>query len=266
MNKKIRTILVSIAVLLFGCEKVIDVDLNEADPEFVIEANLTNSINLAEVKVSKTGSYFGDTPIEKITGAVVNIEDEFGKGYNLHEVEDGVYRTFEIMPMENVTYHLRVETEGHKFESSSKLNPVVLIDSLKYYYDDGFVFLNEGYIVKMYFSDPSNRKNYYRVKVFENDTLRNSPDEFILFDDRMINGKSLELTLHGIIFDPGDKATVQLVSLDEAAYQYYNTFQELINVNPGSAAPANPISNISNGALGYFAAWSADTKTVIIKE
>ncbi|NOR75913.1 MAG: DUF4249 domain-containing protein, partial [Draconibacterium sp.] len=34
----------------------------------------------------------------------------------------------------------------------------------------------------------------------------------------------------------------------------------------GSAAPANPTSNITNGALGYFSAWSADEKTVVIKE
>jgi hypothetical protein len=58
---------------------------------------------------------------------------------------------------------------------------------------------------------------------------------------------------------------VQLISLDSAVYEYYKTFTELVNTNPGSAAPANPNSNLSNGALGYFSAWSSDTMSVIIR-
>jgi hypothetical protein len=58
---------------------------------------------------------------------------------------------------------------------------------------------------------------------------------------------------------------LQLISLDAGAYEYLRTFQELVNNNPGSAAPANPNTNISNGALGYFSAWSSTIKTAIIK-
>ena len=91
-------------------------------------------------------------------------------------------------------------------------------------------------------------------------------DNFIIFDDRLINGQHIEVTLRGNIFEIGDTVSIQLISLAAAVYEYYNTFQELINVNPGSAAPANPTSNISNGALGYFSAWSSDIKTVVIEE
>ncbi len=253
-------------MLLFGCEKVIDVDLNEANPEVVIEANLSNSISSAEVLLTKTGSYFGDTPIEDITGAVVLIENEFGSRVVLDEVEAGVYRADRILFQEDVTYQLFVDVDGEKFESSSKLNSVVLIDSITYYFDEGFAFLDAGYIVKIYFVDPPEKNNYYRVKIFENDTLKNETEDLIIFDDRLIDGQSLEVILRGIIFEPDDTVSIQLISLDEGAYEYFHTFQELINVNPGSAAPANPTSNISNGALGYFSAWSVDEETVIIKE
>jgi hypothetical protein len=37
--------------------------------------------------------------------------------------------------------------------------------------------------------------------------------------------------------------------IDVGAYNYWNSFQM---INPGSASPANPISNLSNNALGYF--------------
>jgi len=254
-------------ILLFsGCEKVIDVDLNEANPAVVIEANLTNSTNFAEVLLTKTGSYFGDSPIEQISDASVIIKDEFGSDFVLNEVEKGLYRSDKILFQPEVTFQLSVEVESEKFESSSRLNPAVLIDSLVYYYDEGFAFLDAGYIVKIYFIDPPEKSNYYRIKIFENDTLRNSTEDLIVFDDRLIDGQSLEVTLRGVIFEPDDTVSIQLISLDEGAYEYFHTFYELINVNPGSAAPANPTSNISNDALGYFSAWSADEKTVIIKE
>ena len=259
-------LLILIALLLFGCEKVIDVDLNEASPEIVIEANLSDYTNNAELKLTKTGSYFGETPIEKITDATVLIENEFGETFNLDEIEDGFYRTEDVVFKSGVTYNLSVSVETEKYESSSKLNQVVLIDSLKYYFDEGFVFLDAGYIVKIYFNDPPDENNYYRIKVFENDTLRNNTEDLFVFDDRLIDGQSLEVNMRGVIFDLGDTVSIQLVSLDEGAYEYLKTFQELINVNAGSAAPANPTSNITNGALGYFSAWSADEKTVIIEE
>ena len=263
---QISLLLLFIIMLLLGCEKVIDVDLNEANPEVVIEANLTNSTNFAEVKLTKTGSYFGDSPIENITGAEVIIENEFGSSFILNEVEEGLYRSDKISFQPEITYNLLVDVETEKYESSSKLNPAVLIDSLTYYYDEGFAFLDPGYIVKIYFIDPPEVNNYYRIKVFENDTLKNESEDLIIFDDRLIDGQALEVNLRGVIFDVDDTVSIQLISLDEGAYEYFHTFQELINVNPGSAAPANPTSNISNGALGYFSAWSADEETVIIKE
>lgn len=259
-------LLIFIVMLLFGCEKIIDVDLNEANPEVVVEANLSNFLNSAEVKLSKTGSYFGDNPIEKIIDASVVIENEYGSKYVLNEVEDGLYRADGIFLDDEVTYRLSINADGEQYESESELNPVVLIDSLVYYYDEGFAFLDAGYIIKIYFVDPPGIDNYYRLKIFENDTLKNGSEDLIVFDDRLIDGQTLEVKLRGIIFEPDDTVSIQLLSLDKGAYEYFNTFQELINVNPGSAAPANPTSNITNGALGYFSAWSADEKTVIIKE
>ncbi len=262
-----NSLTIIILLLLFAsCEKVIDVDLNDAAPEIVIEANLSNSTNMGEVFLSKTGSYFGESSIGKISDALVTVEDEFGNRFDFEEVEAGYYKTEKIIIEDEISYRLSVDVEGKKYESVSKLNPVVVMDSLAFFYDDGFAFLDGGYIVKVYFVDPPDQKNYYRIKIFENDTLVNEADELILFDDRLINGQTLEVALQGFLFEPEDTIAVQLISLDEGAYEYYKTFQELTNVNPGSAAPANPTSNISNNALGFFSAWSADVKWLIIKE
>ena len=264
--RKTKYIFIIVLFAIFACEKVIEVDLNEVNPKVVIEGNLSNNPISAEVFLSKTGNYFGETVSEKVSGASVIVENNLGESYILYESTEGVYNSFEIIPEEGVLYSLRVESEGKIYEANSMLNKQVSLDSLSYFYDDGFAFMDEGYLIRAYFTDPLASSNYYRIRINANDTLRNENDDFIIFDDRLINGKQIEVTLRGNIFEIGDTVSIQLISLDENVYDYYNTFQELINVNPGSAAPANPTSNISNGALGYFSAWSSDIKTVIIEE
>jgi hypothetical protein len=52
-------------------------------------------------------------------------------------------------------------------------------------------------------------------------------------------------------------------SVDSGVYTYLRTLQQTINQN--SATPANPLSNITGGALGYFSAYSYSSQTVIIQ-
>ena len=65
-----------------------------------------------------------------------------------------------------------------------------------------------------------------------------------------------------ILYD-GDTITLQLMSIDLPAYDYFRT---LIS---GQSAGANPVSNISGGCLGYFMASGithADTVVLRLNE
>ena len=264
---KNKTWILFFLILLFtGCEKVIEVDLNDANPAIVIEANITNSAKLVEVKISKTASYFGTDSINMVSNAVVTIETEAGKKVTLFEVKKGIYRTWNLYPMPGRTYKITVEAEGKTYSAESVLNYSVEIDSLTQEYNDGFGFLKKGYNVNLYFHDPEEAKNYYRLKIYVNGKLDQNDADYIIFDDQNMNGQYIELKIRRKIFDVGDSVTYELISLDEGAYEYFNSLQELVNVNPGSAAPSNPVSNFSNGALGYFSAWSSDSKTIVIEE
>lgn len=264
--KKIVNILFMV-FLVSACEEVIEVDLNDAHPVVVIEGSLTRSPSLTMVKVSKTTSYFGEPAISKmVSDAEVTIENDLGNKFVLEEVEKGIYKSRDIYPQFGRTYKLTVKVDGEIYESYSTLHPPVNIDSITYYYDEGFAFIDPGYYVKMYFTDPPEDNNYYRIKVYKNGEYKNRLDNFLILDDKIINGQILEFDLRQRTYEIGQEAKVELITLDKGAYEYYNTFRELISVNPGSAAPANPTSNISNGAMGYFSAWSSDTKTIIIEE
>jgi hypothetical protein len=262
--KHIKYIFPLIFVLAIACEKVIDVDLNDAAPAIVIEGNLSNSLNNAVVKISMTSSYFDTLPSEKVSGAIVRVTSDYGDNLILNETENGIYTTNKEWFKEGATYNLFVETNGENYNASSKLNPPVYIDSVKFYYESS-PFFEQGYYVNVYLSDPPGINNYYRLRYSKNGEVQNRIEDLILFSDGYVDGNSIEVTLFNQPFEQNDTVTLQLISLDAGAYEYLRTFQELVNNNPGSAAPANPNTNFSNGALGYFSAWSSTVKTAIIK-
>ncbi len=253
-------------LFIAGCEKVIDVDLNEAAPEIVIEGNIKTNPDFALVKISKTSSFFDTLPSEKVSGALVTILSNLGEKYLLYDVGEGEYKSDNLRLKTGATYHLYIEAEGEIYEANSKLTETVPIDSLQYYYEDRYSFFEKGYYLNVYFSDPPQIENYYRIKIYKNGLLASGIDDFIVFDDNYVDGNSVEISLLNDWYEVNDTVEVQLISIDKSAYDYFKTFIDLVNNNPGSAAPANPVSNISNGALGYFSAWSSDTKSVIIRE
>ncbi len=257
--------LLILTFLFSGCEKVIDVDLNDADPQIVIQGNIDGDNGLAEVKISMTSSYFDTVPGDKVSDALVFVSDEQGEKYRFYETAPGVYRSFEIRPETNTSYKLTVETESEVYEAESTLKPVVPLDSVTWFYDEGSSFFDAGYYLKIHLTDPLEAQNFYRIKVYKNGILRNSNDDILLFNDRYVNGNKIDISLFNDPYKLKDTILVQLVTLDEKVYDYYKTFSELLNNNPGSAAPANPNTNLSNGALGYFSVWSSDTMSVIIR-
>ena len=252
-------------LLLSGCEKVVNVDLNVADPAVVIEGNVDAVNRLAEVKISKTSSYFDQSESEKVSGADVWITINDLESYQLEEIQNGIYSFEEIPVKTGATYRLMVTSNSKIFEGTSVLQPKIKIDTLLSYYDDSYSFFDDNYVVSVYFDDPPNVDNYYRIKVYVNGELRNKADDFVLFSDRYFDGRRVWIDLQNFDFNPDDTVDVQLISLDEKIYDFYNTFIDLLRNNPGSAAPANPNTNLSNGALGYFSAWTSDKKRIIIK-
>ena len=71
------------------------------------------------------------------------------------------------------------------------------------------------------------------------------------------------------LFEKNDTMKVELLSIDKAAYDYFSTLADvLLSEDTGpvfSSIPDNPLTNISNGALGYFAAYSVRTQTVVFE-
>lgn len=250
-----------------ACEKVIEIDLSGSKEAIVIEATITNTKTPFIVKVSKTLPYFGTKTSNPVSGAKVSVRIEKGKARYFAEKSPGVYELANILAVAGFWYIVDVEYEGVTYSARSFMNEVVPIIEVGFSYFDGLGFLDNGYKVNTYIKDPANTKNFYRLKYFVNGEATDNRGEITLYSDQLFDGKDIGLAQRSVVFQETDNLTIELQSIDEAAYDYFLTLENISgNEMQQSASPANPISNFNNGALGYFSAYTFDRKTVNIND
>jgi hypothetical protein len=252
-----------------GCQKVINVDLNEAAPRIVIEGLINDRRGPYAVIISKSGSYFNQPVLEAVSGAQAIITDNFTNVDTLIEKAPGVYITKELRGVPGRIYTLKVISEGEEYSGTSTMSNRVNIDSLKLVKSDYQRFEFDGNNradshteIHCFFRDPP-EKNYYRIKVYKNDSI--NTENYRLYDDQYTNGRLTELRV--IHAEAHATYRIELLSLDKQTYGYYRTLQDLLYSNPFfGSTPANPNNNLSNGALGYFGTCAVSSKTIIITD
>lgn len=253
--------------LLNSCEKVIEIDLNEAAEAIVIEATVTPDKKPFTVLISKTSAFLGIQSKKPVSGAKVRIRAEKGKAISFIEYETGIYRLDKTLIMPGFWYVIEVDYEGITYSARSYLNEVVPIQDLGFTYFDGFGLFETGYKVSCYIREPADFENYYRIKYYVNGRETNTNGEISLYSDKLINGKDIGLGQRTLVFKETDTLTVELQSIDKATYDYFSTLERISGAAwQQNAAPSNPISNFNNGALGYFSAYSYFRKTVYVRD
>lgn len=253
------------AFLFFSCEKVIKVDVSDVESMLVIEAVYNASEQQVSVKLSMTRNVFesGANPI--VTGAVIEIEDESGNVTALADQGNGTYLLNNYAPTFVSAYKMRVNSNGELYEATAFLPAVVELDSLSQVFVEASLFGGEGYVVFMNFTDPVG-PNYYRAVRNVNGVALNSLGEQFIFDDTFSEGNVQTVPFFSTRHEVGDSVVVEFRSYSKESYKFYTELFSLAGDGGQSAAPANPTSNWSNGALGHFGAWGSDTKFIVIQE
>lgn len=255
----------SLLAFISSCQKVIDVDLNEANPKFVLEANYTAEDSTVVVLISKTANYFGSESPAKVNSALVTITDHTGASTAIPFVANGRYELSNYIPLFGTTYTLSISAEGQNFTAQCDMNTPVPLNDITYEYTPGFFGSGDGYITYLNFMDPANTVNHYIVVISQNGEVLDKPNQFILQDDVLTDGNLVERPLFtGELFELGDEIELEFRSIDTEIYQYYNELISIAGGGQASAAPANPTSNWDNEGLGYFSAYSNSRKSVII--
>jgi hypothetical protein len=252
------------ALVLVSCQEEVELPLANLDQMVpVIEANWTDQRLYNEVRVSLAQSYFDNGSRNVISDAEVTIR-ELGSS----KIIRFGYRpeTFSFRPLNSneiakigKTYRLEVKWKEHVFQAEGTMLEPPILDSLTYEFVEKKPFREDGYYIKVFGKIPFQNDNNYRIRIIENDTLKNGRNDYLLFDDTFgLNFFEEGLQLN-YAFDAGDIVSLELYRLNGEMYDYFTQLVNLLFSDGGlfSPPPQNPNTNIKlikgkSDVLGFF--------------
>lgn len=286
-------LLVITTFLLTSCEKGVTFDLEESPPKIVVEATIeTNRPPI--VILSKSQNFFAQiTPDILEKSFVRNAEVYVSNGTVTHKLKEytvplATGYTFYFYSIDssnlstafvgqtNTQYSLRVVAEGKEYIAGTKIPTITRrLDSLFWKQAPGSNDTNKVALM-VRATDQAGYGDYIRYF-----TKRNSESFYPAFnsvyDDQIIDGTSYEVEVErGVdrtqdlpddytLFVKGDTVTLKLCQIDKATFDFWRTMEfSYGSIGNPFASPTKVLSNISNGALGYFGGYAPQFRTIII--
>jgi len=258
MKKIIFTLLLFSA--LFGCEDVVDVDLNETEPRLVIEASInwfknTNGNN-QNIKLSLSAPFFNEN-IPPANGAVVKITDSNNNSYDfIEEGDSGIYRNNNFYPVIGETYTLFIDYNGESYIASETLKPVASIDFVEQNNEGGFT--GEDIELKVYYTDPAVIENYYFFEFISDIAMIPALE---VYEDRFTDGNQIFGFYTEEDLESGDQVTIRNYGVSQRFYDFMFILLQQGSEEGGGPFETQPatvrgncinITNPNNFPYGYF--------------
>lgn len=279
--------------ILLSCEKGVTFDLEEPAPKLVVEATIETG-ELPLVILTKSQNYFAQITRDILAASFVhNGEVSMSNGTVTNKFkEDSVllpngdnfyyYRPDQSNPstvfagQENTVYSLQILVDGREYTATTRIPTVTRrIDSMFSKPAPGSNDPNKA-VVMVRATDKPGLGDYIRYF-----TKRNSEGYYpafnSVFDDQVIDGSTYEVEVErGVdrtqdlpddytLFEKGDTVTVKLCQIDKATFDFWRTMEfSYTNIGNPFGSPTKVLSNISNGALGYFGGYAPQFRTIII--
>ena len=204
-----RLIAILAMVLMFAsCEKIINVDIPDSDPQIVIEGIMNTDTNIYSVFVSTTVPY-NSVSNSYVSNALVTLSDNQGNSQVLSYVGDGEYQTTSINGLVGRQYILTVEHEGVVYQNNSTIKTPVPLDSIETVFvpENTIPGVSEGIYLQVYYTDPAGLGDRYRIIFTRNDTIFNTADDYFLSNDVFDDGLQDIVSFFGDRFklNSGDK-------------------------------------------------------------
>ncbi|MBN2612725.1 MAG: DUF4249 domain-containing protein [Bacteroidales bacterium] len=267
-------IIIIIGLIAFiSCEEYMDINIEGSDEQkLVVEGMITTDTVSHTVTLSWWNDFFDKGPQIMETGATVTISD----GENtilLSEQEPGVYKTDpDVYGIVGKTYTLNIRLKNDSvFTTTDKLTPLPEIDSVVPVFEAGFDpnagSLAQGYYISYYGPEPAGLGhcyiwNMYLDGILQNDSLQESVftnDDFV--DGNYIKDFKLFFVPEAALENDTTPVVIEMFSISKAYHDFLTglLLETVWKGSPWDGPPANAVSNISNGAIGFFRA--SDRKT-----
>lgn len=265
---KNKFILLLMILFLTACQDVVDIDLNTANPQFVIEGVVTDQGGPYRISITKTVNFDDLSEYPAVSGAFVVISDGHVTD-TLTEVAPGIYQT-QALPQGQAgrSYQLTVQAEGRTFAATSTMPAAVPFDSLTL--DRGTLPFGGGerILVVPNYNDPLGLGNNYRFVQWINGIRLSG---IFVSDDRNSDGIRVTRPLFAPGGDDdqeikiGDTVMVEMLSIDRDTYKYFYALDAGAGNGPNAGVPANPDNNFGGACLGYFSAQTVQRRSLIIE-
>ena len=251
-------------MVMVSCEEVIDVDIKDGEKQVVVEGIISDIKGDAVVKVSNTLNFSEPNIFKGVKGADVTVQDESGIRHLFIEGDTGVYRHNEFVGVPGQTYNLVVKVGDKEYSASATMPLKTKIDGV--FITKEFLFTESYNTVNVAYTDPADAKNYYQFVQWVNNV---KTEQQSIFDDEYTNGRPNIQKLYYIPEDDekgivsGDSVQVSMYNITGDMHKYWYSVFRSGNGQSGQASPANPVSNMRGGALGYFSAQTRETLTIV---
>jgi Domain of unknown function (DUF4249) len=259
-----------LSLSMMSCTDVIELDSAKTDPYLVVDGSITNLVGKQVIKLTESQDLFDKSTPKGVKNASVKVTDNLGKVYEFKDIKnDGKYtwtpaNKSEIMGVVGRTYSLEIKAGNEIYRAVSKLNRVPKMDSIVYKSAEASLIQtgtgkpDKGYEAQFYAIDPKGAGDCYQIKVYKNEILYNSANRIVISYD----GFQLKTTLgDGFtfvspirksltdveLFNENDKIKVELLSITEAHFDFWNQLITELNNSGLFATPASRIpTNVEN--------------------
>jgi hypothetical protein len=282
--------LMMFAILFSSCTEEIDVNVDSGETRLSVEATLTSDLKKHFVKLKESSDVFYDQEAVAVENASISVSDG-STNYQFIETKPGYYESEnEFAGEPGKTYSLSItnvdvnkDGELEEYLASSTMKQPYAVDSIRLHYDPEYESEGRGdddeegefWLVSLYMKDDIKTEDFYAFACRRNDILvHDTITEVLVQKDTYFNGETTKGVDVGEfdqakpdeILRNNDKVTLETYAIDEAYYDFVFQLQEMDEEQSMfSGPPGNISTNISNGAIGFFAVYSI-TRTSIILE
>lgn len=264
---KLHYLYLTMSLLALSCEEPINKSLQTVDSDLlVVEAVLTNEKQKHKIRLSHPYQSINgnSTPA---SGATINVIEADAVAYNVIESPSGSgeYYTEELTAVFGKPYTLLIQYQGKNYTATSGSVPVQPLPPFQYERaaDDYY---------RLIISDSGSDPNYVDYSIMWNNTSFCQTGEscigrIVHYDLKTIDVNELfKPDQRDFVFPVGSIVIRRKYSVSP---DYKNFLRSVLSETEWRGGVfdvqrANPVSNLSNGAIGYFAVSSVVADTTII--
>lgn len=273
MKNTLKYLIVSCCFFLLSCTKVVDVNLETAEPKLVIDASIDwvkgTTGNVQKIKLSTTTGYYN--PIfPTVSGADISITNSANTVFSFIENPGtGEYVCSNFQPVIGETYTLKIVLNGEIYTATETCIGVPDIENNIAQSNTGG-FGSDEVEITYYYQDDSHQENYYLHGI--RSPVSKFPD-YKAEDDKKSQGNLMQQYFSDKDLKAGDMINIRLYGISR---RYYDYFRKLLAASGADAGPFQTIpgsvrgniinqTHFANFAYGYFRLSEVSVKDYTIK-